>query len=269
MRILLTGASGFLGHHLVAALARRPGVAFARAGRDADSEVAFDLDDPDSADLAVATWRPDVVLHAAAMASMGACAADPVGAQRRNADATFELARTGVRLVLVSTDLVFDGRAAPYRSSDRPAPVSSYARSKRAGEEATLAAGGLVVRVPLLFGPSFDGRRGATDMLRAARSERRELALFTDEFRTPIHAVDAASALIELCLGAERVGVLHIAGPERVSRFELAERFAALHGFGERPWRAATSTDPSRPPDVSLVGDRPAPRTLDAMLRDA
>jgi dTDP-4-dehydrorhamnose reductase len=231
--------------------------------------VELDLDRPDSVRQAVAAWRPDVVLHAAAMASMGACEADPAAAWRRNAEATSALAGSGARTVFVSTDLVFDGRSAPYAADREPGPVSAYGRSKVGGEAAVRAAGGLVVRVPLLFGPSFDGRRGATDMLRVARAEGRTLSLFTDEFRTPIHASDAARRLADLALAPAVRGTVHVAGPERLSRYEFAERFATVQGWGERPWRAARSEDPTRPPDVSLEASEPAARSLDAMLRDA
>jgi dTDP-4-dehydrorhamnose reductase len=268
VRILLTGSSGYLGHHLAAALrARRIDfVTAARSGGDLD----LDLDDPDVDRLAagIARARVDSILHAAATSSLAACEADPDGALRRNGEATGRLAALAP-LILVSTDLVFDGDAAPYRAADEPRPRSAYGTSKRLGEQRTLAAGGLVVRVPLLCGPSFDGRRGATDMLRAARAEGRRLELFVDEFRSPLHVADAAAALVELACSGER-GIVQLAGPERVSRYEFAERFAAVHGWpaAEQPWRPARAADPRRPRDVTMVSDR-AFRPLDAMLADS
>jgi dTDP-4-dehydrorhamnose reductase len=127
-----------------------------------------------------------------------------------------------------------------------------------------------VVRVPLLFGPSFDGTRGATDMLRSAHREGRELTLFEDEFRTPLHVADAADLLLDLCVDPPASGsVLHLAGPERLSRFAFAQRFAALHPDATPAFRPVRSSDPRRPPDVSLRADRPARRSLDEMLLDS
>lgn len=266
VRILLTGHTGFLGHHLRDAL-RGAGVECTTAGRR-DADVRLDLDHPSTLGQAVASARPDVVLHAAATSAMGACAADPEGATRRNGEAAGALAAAGAWLVFVSTDLVFDGTAAPYRATDAPRPLSAYGRSKALGEERVLAGGGMVVRVPLLFGPSFDGRRGASDMLRAAARDGRTLRLFVDEFRSPLHVVDAARALVAVACGPPRAGVMHVAGPERVSRLEFAERFAVRHGWNDRPWLGAESEDPTRPRDVTLVGDV-AMRSLDAMLDDA
>lgn len=266
MRILLTGHTGYLGHHLVEAL-RAAGVPFATGGRR-DADVALDLDDEQSLGDAVARARADVVLHAAAMSAMGACAADPEAAMRRNGEAVAALVRSGARVLFVSTDLVFDGGAAPYRSGDEPRPLAPYGRSKRRGEEHALAGGGVVARIPLLFGPSFDATRGATDMLRSARAEGRSLRLFTNELRTPMHVRDVATALVGLAVAGAPSGVLQIAGPERVSRFELAERFAAVHGVRERSWEPVECHDPARPRDVSMVSDLPT-RALDRMLADA
>ncbi|MBK8975222.1 MAG: sugar nucleotide-binding protein [Planctomycetes bacterium] len=270
-RLLVTGTSGYLGHHLVArAVARGIDV---RCAARSGAELPLDLDDVRGAAALVGRAGCDVVLHAAAMARMGDCDQDPVAATRRNGEFTAALCATGVPVVHVSTDLVFDGVAAPYGSGDEPRPLGAYGRSKRAGELGVLAARGTVVRVPLLFGPSSDGRRGATDMLRAAAADGRTPTLFEDEFRTPLHVQDAADALLDVALGVARgtaargPRVLHVAGPERVSRLALAERFRALHGLDTLRFTAGRSTDPTRPKDVSLRSDVALARALDDMLR--
>jgi dTDP-4-dehydrorhamnose reductase len=263
-RILLTGASGFLGHHLAAELRAR-GLDWVGAGRR-EADLPLHLGDPASLD-ALDEVRAAHVLHAAALASLAACEDDPQRAFAVNADATRGLAeRCGGQILFVSTDLVFGGDRAPYHADDPPAPRSVYGRSKAVGESAVREAGGLVVRVPLLFGPSFDGLRGATDMLRSARGR---LPLYTNEFRTPLHVVDAARTLVDLLLEGPGAGVLHLAGPERVSRYELGRRFLAAGGETRASLEAATCTDPRRPRDVSLVPDRPAVRSLDAALVDS
>jgi dTDP-4-dehydrorhamnose reductase len=125
-----------------------------------------------------------------------------------------------------------------------------------------------VARLPLLFGRSHDGRRGATDMVRAALRDGAALTLFSDEWRTPLHAADAAVGLVSLVL-ALPAGVHHLPGPERITRAAFGKRFAALHGLDLSPVRTAPRGDPMRPADVSLHGTPPTARSLDAMLRDA
>lgn len=266
LRVLLTGATGYLGHHLLAAL-RALGCEVVTGGRTG-ADVPLDLADPAGCASAVRRAAPDRVLNAGAMSSIVGCEQDPERATNCNATAVGALAASGAKLVQVSTDLVFDGAAAPYAHGDVARPLSVYGLSKAGGEAAALAAGGMVVRVPLLLGPSFDGRRGATDMLRSAAAEGRALSLFTNEFRTPLHVADAARTLAG-CVLEPTIGIVHAAGPERVSRFELAQRFARVHGFDASLWTAVEAIDPRRPRDVSLVSDLAAARTLDAMLVDA
>lgn len=264
-RFLLTGASGYLGHHLADELRRR-GLPFLTAGR-AGCDVRLDLAHPASIPAALAGVRADLVLHAGALASLAACEADPARADAVNHAASRRLAeRAGGRIVLVSTDLVFDGTAAPYAAAAAPAPLGAYARSKARAEQAVLGAGGVVARVPLLFGRSFDGRRGATDMIRSAAGP---IRLFTNEHRTPLHAADAARGLVEIALTRSGPATFHLAGPERVSRFELGRRFLAATGLAGPRLGPVECTDPLRPRDASLLSDWDCGRSLDAALAES
>lgn len=263
-RVLLTGATGFLGHHLRVELARR-GLDVVTAGR-AGCDVALDLERPEQIAAVLREVTPARVLHAAAIASLAACEAEPHRAAAVNATASARLAEAmRGALLFVSTDLVFDGSAAPYGAHDEVGPRSVYARTKADGEAAVAHAGGLVVRVPLLFGRSFDGRRGATDMIRGSAVT---VTLYTNEYRTPLHAADAARGLTEL-LASGGPGVRQLAGPERLSRHELGCRFVAAAGLPAERVRAGESSDPLRPRDVSLLSDWRCPRSLDAALADA
>ncbi|MEZ5962905.1 MAG: sugar nucleotide-binding protein [Planctomycetota bacterium] len=265
IRVLLTGASGFLGRHVVERAPRETvELLVARRGHD-----GFDLADPPAAAGAVAAARPDLVLHLAAVSAMAACERDPALALQVNVHATAAICEVAPRVVFASTDLVFGGDRAPYAAADPPRPRSVYGRTKARAEEVVLARPrGLVVRLPLLFGRSFDGRRGATDMIRAAAATGEELTLFVDEYRTPLHAGDAADVLWLLALG-DRGGVVHAAGRERVSRWELGRRFVEVAELERVRLNAAPSTGGLRPKDVALRSDVPAVRTLEAALADS
>ena len=132
MRILLTGASGFVGSNLAHVFARR--------GADvvAPSHAALDLTDGAATLRAVRATAPDAVVHAAILNDPAAMAADRraawaayVGATRHVVDAANAAA---AHVVLVSTDWVFDGTQAPAREDAPPNPVNQYGFLKAASE---------------------------------------------------------------------------------------------------------------------------------------
>jgi dTDP-4-dehydrorhamnose reductase len=267
LRILVTGATGFLGGFAVDAVRRAGHVpsTTARSGGDA----AVDLAAPGMVDAVLEALRPDRVLHLAAMARLADCKLHPDRALAVNAAVPGRFAeRLGDRLLHASTDLVFDGRAAPYAEDAAPSPLSAYGRSKAEGEQRVLAAGGRVARLPLLFGPDERGR-GASASLRAALDGGQTVSLFTNEYRSPLHAADAAAGLVELLVRPPATNLVHLPGPERVSRWEFGRRLCQRHGIDTGRLRAVECDDAERPKDVALVGIWGAGRSLAAMLADA
>jgi dTDP-4-dehydrorhamnose reductase len=268
MRLLITGAGGLLGAYLLRAASGRADVVALGGPRGGErfgvSLHPVDLTDADAAAAVFRAVRPDVILHAAAVARVADCVRDPERAWRTNAGATATLARlaadAGVRLVHVSTDLVFGGERAPYREDDAPDPVSVYGKTKRAAEESVLAVPrSAVVRVSLLYGPALHGRASFFDEQAAALRSGRPVTLFRDEWRTPLDLVTAARALLAVA-ESDYSGLLHVGGPERLSRLEMGLRLAAFLGVDAAPIVAADrdavpAVEP-RPRDVSLDSSR-------------
>lgn len=267
VRILVTGATGFLGGPVVKALRERGHevVVTARKG----VEAAVDLAAPGMVSAVVEALRPDLVLNLAAMARQPECERNIDAARAINVAVPAQFARRfGSRLLHVSTDLVFDGRHAPYSENSAPAPLSAYGVTKAEGEEAALRHGGRVVRLPLLFGPDEHGR-GASAALRVAEAARRPSRMYTNEYRTPLHSADAAVALAELVGDPGAPPLVHVAGPERCSRWEFALRFFLVHGLDVSLLVPVECEDAARPRDASLVGAFAPRRSLDAMMADA
>ena len=269
MRLLLTGASGRLGGYLLRELARTewPVVAWtgSHTGRSYGAELEpVDLADRDHVVRAFREARPTAVIHAAALASVAECHRSPERARRVNAEGSGTLARlaaeAGARLVYVSTDLVFDGRRGNYREDDPISPLSIYGTTKAAGEEAVLAVPrNAVVRVTLLFGPTLTGRPSFFDDQLAALRSRRPIRLFRDEWRTPLSLAVAAPALLAVCR-ADFTGLLHLGGPERMTRLEMGRRLAAYLRSDDRVFVPSGQGDAPvgepRPRDVSLDSSR-------------
>lgn len=270
-RWLISGASGQLGGHVLAQLAAETSapeiMALAGSGPVVDAGVAVqrvDLGDTAALRGCARSFRPTHIVHLGALTAVADAHARPRAAERVNVGATRVLAETAAelraRLVFTSTDMVFDGAAAPYRESDPPTPVSHYGRTKAAAEQALATVErALTVRVPLMYGFSRTPRETTFARQIAALRNNDPLRLFTDEFRTPIWLADAAAAIIALAR-SDLTGVIHVAGRERLSRFEMVERFAGVLGIAE-PNLVATSrlsiaSSEPRPADLSLDGTR-------------
>ena len=181
-------------------------------------------------------------------------------------------AAAGTRLIHISTDLVFDGRAGrPYREDDPAEPVIEYGRSKAAAEQAVLRAhpAATVVRTSLIYGGEVlsGHERRILDVV----DGRADLAFFTDELRCPVRVGDLARALLALAQ-MPAAGPLHLAGADGVSRYEFACLVAAANGRPSDHLRTAPSaeTAPERPRDCRLdcsrarsTARRPAPGRAD------
>ncbi len=235
MRLLLTGASGQLGAYLLRERRRQGTVVAAWSGRRRGELwgcplCPVDLTDADAVAAAFREARPDVVLHAAALTAVADCQREPERAEQINTRGSTVLAeladRAKVRLVHLSTDMVFDGERGGYREEEAVAPLSVYGRTKAAAEKAVLACPrALVARVSLLFGPSLTGQPAFFDRQATALREGRPLTLFHDEWRTPLSLLVAARGLLALA-ESDVVGVMHMGGPERLSRLEMGQRLA-------------------------------------------
>ena len=270
-RWLITGASGQLGGHVVRELGRaddHPAI-LALTGRQAVGMAGVDaravnLTDTAALQSCVRDFRPTHVIHLGAMTAVGECFQRPEEAMRINATATKVLAEAagecGARLVFSSTDMVFDGEDAPYSETAVPKPLSHYGRTKVAAEQALAEFDyPLIVRIPLMYGLPCVRRETTFVKQIAALKAGEPLRLFTDEFRTPVWLVDAARAVIGLAR-TELTGLIHLAGPQRLSRYNLIAQCARLLGIA-RPnlvpiSRLDVAADEPRPADLSLGGQR-------------
>ncbi len=210
---------------------------------------ALDLEVAEGLEAWLDARSPGLVIGCAALSSVGDCERDPQRAELLNARLPGRIgawcAGSGARYVHVSTDLVFGSTAPPggFTEDAEPDPVSVYGRTKREGEIEVLDAcpGALVVRLPLLYGNSGGRGAGASDSLLAAVDGGERPGLFVDEWRTPLEVSNAADALLELGSG-DAHGILHVAGPDRVSRYQLGT--AVLEAMGLAAEEAAGCVQP-------------------------
>jgi len=247
--VVVFGAGGLLGTPLCALLEKRGVV---RGLKHSECDIT----DERRVREVLGAARPGVVINCAAFTKVDDCEARAEEALRVNGVGAGNVARAarevGARVVQVSTDYVFDGKkAGAYVEDDPTGPeevLSSYGRSKLAGERAVIEAGGawLIVRTSWVFGPS--GPNFVATILKAAR-ERPELRVVNDQRGRPTYAPDLAGAILSL-IEAGAGGVVHAANAGACTWYEFACEIVRRAGLTAtvRPCTTAEYPRPARRP---------------------
>lgn len=258
-RVLITGARGQVGSALLTS---------APLDVEVRGTAHGELDIGDAASVAeyVADFRPQVIINAAAYTAVDKAESEPDLAMRINAGGPANLARSahqcGARLIHVSTDFVFDGRASsPYRADDVPAPLSVYGASKLAGEREILAGlpDAVIVRTAWVY--AAQGNNFVRTMLRLMK-ERGQVNVISDQVGTPTSARSLACALWAFCARPDLKGVFHWTDAGVASWYDfavaIAEESTACGLLGQD-----TSVNPIATRDYPTAAKRPAYSVLD------
>lgn len=250
-RYLVTGAGGMLAGDLREAL----------RDRDADFLSRAELDITDAAAVEATVPGYDVVINTAAYTRVDDAEAHEADARLINAVGAGTVAeaaaRSGARVVQLSTDYVFDGTATkPYAEGAPRHPVSAYGRTKAEGEELVIAAhpdGHYIVRTAWLYGEH--GPNFVKTMLRLA-GEKPELNVVSDQLGQPTWTRDLADQIVTLLDSDAPAGIYHGTNSGSVSWFDFARQIFELAGL-----------DPERvhPTDTASF-PRPAPRPAYSVL---
>ena len=249
----ITGANGLIGNYLVQTAPRFASRWCVRAL----TREQFDLLDFAAVRREFQKDRPQLVIHCAAISMAAAAQKNPNLARRVNVEVTKLLAELAAEIPVVpcvngapvsdpasspdqplragsetvaptsfvffSTDLIFDGRKGNYTETDAPNPLHTYGETKAAAEEIVLKnPRHLVVRTSLNGGVSRSGSRGFNEQLRRSLQAGQGMTLFTDEFRSPIPAIEIARAAWEL-VKKNCAGIYHVAGAEKLSRLQIGQ----------------------------------------------
>jgi dTDP-4-dehydrorhamnose reductase len=236
-KILVTGASGLLGLNIAVEVAKDfdvYGVAHHNPIQSPDLTIlSTDLLTPGTIKQIFNQTQPDWVIHCAALTDLDACAINPKLAKELNANLpghmAEETAKRGARFVHISTDAVFDGKKGSYVEKNTTNPLSIYARTKLAGEQAVAAADpeSIVARVNF-YGWSLSGQRSLGEFFFNNLREGNRVNGFADVFFSPLLANDLAQIVLHM-LEAKLSGLYHIFSSDAISKYDfgvaIAERF--------------------------------------------
>ena len=277
MRIFVTGGAGFVGSNLVRVFGVRHGAEVV-----APDHRTLDVGDPGSVRRSIAAARPDAIVHAAIWNRPVELTADRARAWREYVGATRNVVDAAnavdARVVLISTDWVFDGTQGPADEREPPNPINPYGFLKAASELVVTerAARGTVARIAAVQGVHAGGAQlprsqdagfgylvvSLVQTLRSGETFTVWEAEGLNRIATPTLASDAAE-LVWRALDRDLGGILHCCGAEHCDRVGLARR--AVAAFELDPELLAVGPPPAAgvPPPGSAGGRVPADTRLD------
>ncbi len=263
-KLILTGASGFLGYHLLRAATSEWEIYGITHSNNFDFKhaIAINCDICNYIELGnyIDDIEPDAVIHTAAISDANFCEQNKSLSYDVNVEATKNLAGIccdfNIPFAFTSSDLVFDGKKGMYREDDERNPVSVYGEQKVVAEDEVLKIypEATVFRLPLMFG---EPEANASNYLRKFLLQLKngeEAKLFHDEYRSVCGARSIALGILKLL--ENNSGIFHLAGKEKLSRYNFGMKAASVYQLDESLLQSCSQKDVKmsapRPADVSL-----------------
>lgn len=263
--ILITGSNGLLGQKLVDLLSKESGVnliATARGENRLPNQIGYtyqtlDITDPAAVEDVFTRYKPQIVIHTAAMTNVDTCESDLKGCEALNVKAVEYIVAACAKhqsfLCHLSTDFIFDGEAGPYDEDAVPNPISVYGESKLKAEQIIQASSirWAIARTVLVFGIVPDmSRTNIILWVKKSLEEGKQINVVTDQFRTPTLAEDLAIGCW-LIAQKEAEGIYNISGEELLTPYEMAIKTAEFYHLPKeliKPADSSTFSQPARRP---------------------
>ena len=238
--ILVTGSNGLLGQKITEKVLAGGSVKLIATSKGANrypvkqgyEYAEMDILNPDQVRDVVEKYKPDAIVHTAAMTNVDTCEAQKELAYALNVDAVHTLislcGEKNIQLIHLSTDFVFDGADGPYKEEDAVNPVSYYGETKVLAEELLKASKikWAVIRTILVYGITSDmSRSNIVLWAKGALEKGSPINVVNDQWRMPTLAEDLAEACL-LAVEKEAQGIYHISGKDYMSIADLVRKVA-------------------------------------------
>ncbi|CAL9194912.1 unnamed protein product [Musa hybrid cultivar] len=286
-RVLVVGGSGYLGQHLLQGFSRGAGseryaLAFTHHRPSPPAELVdavspvlpfrVDLRTGDGFDaISTAFGQPDVVVNCAALSVPRTCEMDPAAAMSINLPSSLvywlsSFKNNNSLLIHLSTDQVYEGVRSFYKEDDEALPVNMYGKTKIAAEKHIIAncSNYAILRSSIIYGPQTISpvtKSLPIQWIDSALKQGQEVEFFHDEFRCPVYVKDVVNVIIALSKkwisdGKQMQLLLNVGGPNRVSRFQMAETVARIRGYNHSLIKSVSASSVNRgvisPSDISM-----------------
>lgn len=249
MKILITGANGLLGQHLVKLLNDATDHEIIATGRG-ESRLPipssgrfnyFPLDITNGMEVTafIALYQPGIIIHTAAITQVDECETNPVACWDTNVTATRFLIgaaeEINARFIYISTDFVFDGLNGPYTETDIAGPINYYGSSKLAAEKSVMESRlhWCIIRTVLVYGNILVGNRNnIISWVQENLTAGKKIKVVSDQWRTPTYVEDLAKGIL-LAIEKNVTGIFNISGPEMLTPFDMAITTAEYLGLDQ------------------------------------
>lgn len=262
MKVLITGANGLLGQHLIKLLLEKnyQVVATSRGAArlpfqpsDNYSYHPMDITNALETFSVMSREQPDVVVHAAAMTQVDDCELHPQLCERINVQGTSQIltdAETfSSHFIYISTDFVFDGETGNYAEEDETKPISLYGFTKMQAEGMvqTSEIPFAIVRTCLVYGKVLSGIRGnIITWVKESLEQGKTIKVVTDQLRTPTYVEDLAKGIL-LIIEKKATGIYHISGKDWLSPYDIAIKTAEYFNLNKANIEKADASNFKQP----------------------
>lgn len=266
MKVLITGANGLLGQHLIKILVEKNYQVVATSRGESRLPFtpsanytyhAMDITNALETYSVMNLEKPDVVVHAAAMTQVDDCELQPQQCERINVQGTSQIltdAETfSKHFIYVSTDFVFDGEKGNYAEEDDTKPISWYGFTKLQAESMVQTSDipFAIVRTCLVYGNTLTGTRSnIISWVKDSLQQNKTIRVVTDQLRTPTYVEDLVKGIL-LVIEKKAEGIYHISGKDWLSPYDMAlktaDRFTLDKSKIEKA-NASNFTQPGRRP---------------------
>ncbi|HMA61606.1 MAG TPA: SDR family oxidoreductase [bacterium] len=240
-KILITGASGFLGSNIVQTFGKSENIlcGYKNFKPSEKNSVEIDLANLEELKSKLNAISPNVIVHTAAISRPGQCLQNPARSQLINVESTGEIAdwceQNQSRLIFTSTDMVYSGENPPYVETDQTNPVNIYGKHKVQAEQiiAKKCSKFVILRLALMYGRGIYQRDYASQWLerdlkmKMKKRNSEPVGLYSDQIRSMI-AVKNVAKIIKEIVNSEHQGIFNIGGPQSISRYDFGKELIKI-----------------------------------------
>jgi dTDP-4-dehydrorhamnose reductase len=267
MKFLVTGSAGLIGSQIVKDLVEQNHIVYSCYHDQKPLQgilIHLDLSDENQIIQTLQQIKPDRIIHLAAMTGVDLCETEKELATIINTKATEILARQAAKqnmfFLYVSTDYIFDGINGMKKEDDTTNPLGFYGKSKLEGELTLnkFASSWCIARTSTPFG-IHNTKKSFPLWVKENLEAKKEISVLTDQFTSPTYVPNLSKMLIEITI-RQIIGIIHVSGATRISRFDFAKLVAdKLHL--DKNFLIPTKVD-----DMNWKAKRPKDSSLDVSL---